>query len=133
MRSVARETVFKYLYSQLFNPSDEELFARLIKENALNDADKKFATELLEFVKLGENEYLDYIQKYSFGFKLNRVFSTDKCSLLIGMAELKNYPETDTPIIIDEAVKLSAKYSTEKSTDFVNGILARYAKEINRG
>ena len=32
MRSVARETVFKYLYSQLFNPSDEELFARLIKE-----------------------------------------------------------------------------------------------------
>ena len=49
------------------------------------------------------------------------------------MAELKNYPDTDTPIIIDEAVKLSSKYSTEKSTDFVNGILARYAKEINRG
>ena len=34
---------------------------------------------------------------------------------------------------IDEAVKLAAKFSTEKSTDFVNGILARYAKEINRG
>lgn len=133
MRSTARETVFKYLYSQLFNPSDGELFARLVKENGLNEGDYAFAKELLAFVNEGKEEYLEYIQKYSFGFKLNRVFSTDKCSLLIGMAELKNYPNTDVPIIIDEAVKLSAKFSTEKSTDFVNGILARYAKEINRG
>jgi transcription termination factor NusB len=48
------------------------------------------------------------------------------------MAELVSFPETDLPIIIDEAVKLCAKYSTERSTDFVNGILAKFAKTIGR-
>ena len=38
---------------------------------------------------------------------------------------LKNY-KTYTSDIIDE---IAAKYSTENSTDFVNGILAQYVKE----
>ena len=32
-------------------------------------------------------------------------------------------------IIIDETVNLVAKFSAENSTDFVNGIIAEYAKE----
>ena len=56
------------------------------------------------------------------------VFNTDKCAILIGMAELDNFPETPIPVVIDEAVKLSALYSTEKGTDFVNGILAEYVR-----
>lgn len=133
MRSAARETVFKFLYSQLFNQTDGELFARLKKEIGLNQTDCKFADELLSFIEKDKEYFLEFIQKNSFGFKINRIFSTDKCALLIGMAEMKNYPHTDLPIIIDEAVKLAAKFSTEKSTDFVNGILAKYAKELSRG
>lgn len=133
MRSAARETVFKFLYSQLFNQTDGELFAHLKKEIGLNQTDCKFADELLSFIEKDKEYFLEFIQKNSLGFKINRIFSTDKCSLLIGMAEMKNYPQTDLPIIIDEAVKLASKFSTEKSTDFVNGILAKYAKELNRG
>ena len=53
----------------------------------------------------------------------------DKCAILIGMAELENMVNTDVPVIIDEAVKLCAKFSAERSTDFVNGILAQYSRE----
>jgi transcription termination factor NusB len=49
------------------------------------------------------------------------------------MAELENMTETDVPVIIDEAVKIVSKFSAEKSTDFVNGILASYAKEVRNG
>jgi hypothetical protein len=45
MRSLARESVFKYLFSQLFNPNDEGLFTVLCKE--LNEDDKAFAKNLL--------------------------------------------------------------------------------------
>ncbi|MBQ8197625.1 MAG: hypothetical protein IJZ73_06170 [Clostridia bacterium] len=128
MRSLARETVFKFLYSQLFNPSDEGLFTVLAKE--LNDDDKSFAQNLIKIINENESEFLDKISQLSVGYKLNRIFATDKCALLIGMAELKGYPETAVAVVIDESVKLAAKYSTEKSTDFVNGILAEYAKEI---
>lgn len=125
MRSDAREAVFKFIFSQLFNPDDEGLFNVLCKD--LNEKDKKFATELLGFVLCGRDKYLKEISEKSIGYKLERLFAADKCALLIGMAELDNYT-TDTPVVVDEAVKLAAKYSTERSTDFVNGILAEYAK-----
>lgn len=133
MRSTAREVVFKFLYSQLFNQNDEGLFTLLKIDEKLSEKDGAFADELYAFVQKDIEEFNEFIKINSVSFKLNRVFLADKCSIFIGMAELKNYPNTDLPIIIDEAVKLSAKYSTEKSTDFVNGILAKYAKEINRG
>ena len=127
MRSLARETVFKYLFSRLFNPSDEGLFDVLAKD--LNDLDKDFARKLLDFVIDNEQKYLDAITRLSIGYKLNRVYNADKCALIIGMAELDNFPETPIPVVIDESVNIVAKYSTENSTDFVNGVLAEYAKE----
>lgn len=129
MRSFARETVFKFLFARLFNPSDEELFAVLLKDDRLNDADKTFAQELLDAVIFNEEKYLEIIDGLSDGFKLSRLFLPDKCALLIGLAELNNFKDTPEVVAIDEAVKLAAKYSTEKSTDFVNGVLARYVRE----
>lgn len=127
MRSKARETVFIYLFSRLFNPSDEGLFAVLKKD--LNSDDAEFATKLLDSVIEKEETYLEKISNLSVGYKLNRLYAADKCALLLGMAELDNFIETPTPVVIDEAVNIVSKYSTENSTDFVNGILAEYSKE----
>lgn len=132
MRSSARETVLQYLFSQFFNPTDEELFVVIQKNEKLNESDKLFSEQLLAFVTEGKDKYLKTIEELSEGFSLNRIFTIDKCALLIGMAELENCPETPTPVVIDEAVKLVAKYSAEKSTDFVNGILAEYSRTIRK-
>ena len=126
MRSYARECVYKYLFSKLFN-DNEGLFDVLTKD--LSNDDKSFATKLLNYVTQNEEKYLESICKLAQGYRLERVFNADKCALLIGMAELDNFTETPTPVIIDEAVKLVSIFSTEKSTDFVNGILAQYSKD----
>ncbi len=128
MRTYARESVFKYLFSRLFNPSDEGLFALLCKE--LNEEDKKFASDLLSAVDNGKDKYFARIEELSIGFKLNRLHSADKCAILLGMAELDNFRETPIAVVINEIVNMVAKYSTESSTGFVNGILAEFAKEI---
>lgn len=128
MRSVAREIVFEYLFSRLFNQKDEGLFAVLSKN--LNTDDKVFAENLLDFVLNSEEKYAEEITNLSKNFKYDRIFAADKCAINIGMAELDNFRETPKAVVIDEAVKLAAKFSTEKSTDFVNGILAEYAKNI---
>ncbi len=128
MRSVAREIVFEYLFSRLFNQKDEGLFAVLSKN--LNTEDKVFAENLLNFVLNSEEKYAEEITNLSKNFKYDRIFAADKCAINIGMAELDNFRETPKAVVIDEAVKLAAKFSTEKSTDFVNGILAEYAKNI---
>ena len=126
MRRQAREAVFKFIFSKLFNQNDEGLFNVVIKE--LNEEDKTFATSLLSAVEKDMDKNLDVISNLAIGYKLDRLFNTDKCALLIGIAELDNFPETPVAVVIDEAVSLSAKYSTEKSTDFVNGILSNYVR-----
>ena len=131
MRSTSREIVFKYIYSKLFNPDDEGLFAVML--SGLNDeADKEFALSLLKSVEENDGKYEEIISNISHNFRFNRLFKTDLCAMKIGMAELENFPDTPVPVAIDEAVKLAAKYSTEKSPDFVNGILAAYAKEVRK-
>ncbi len=130
MRTLAREIVFKYVFSTLFIKSDKELFDVLKSE--LNDNDKIFASKLLESIEINKDKFLTELEDIAVGYKVSRLYNTDKCALLVGMAELVSFPETDLPIIIDEAVKLCAKYSTERSTDFVNGILAKFAKTIGR-
>ena len=127
MRSLARESVFMYIFSRLFNPSDEGLFTVLIKD--LNDSDKQFASELLSAVDCDEKKYLKAVEELVRGYKLNRIYNVDKCVIIMAMAEMDKFPDTPIPVIIDEAVNLVAKYSTENSTDFVNGVLAEYAKE----
>ena len=127
MRSLSRETVFKYLFSQLFNPDDEGLFDVMCKQ--LNDSDKQFAESLLSATMNGKEKYLQSVEKLVKGYKINRLYNVDKCILIMGMAELDNFTETPVPVVIDEAVNLVAKYSTENSTDFVNGVLAEYVKE----
>ena len=124
MRRQSREMVFKYIFSKLFNCENEGLFDVLSFE--LNDNDKAFAKDLLAVVEKDKDKNLKIIEEYLIGFKLDRISKVDKCALLIGMAELDNFIETPTAVVIDEAVSLCAKYSTEKSTDFVNGVLARY-------
>ena len=126
MRSQARESVFKYIFSRLFNPSDEGLFAVLCKD--LNDSDKAFAQELLTAIDGNYDKYLSSIEKLVIGYKLERIHAADKCALIIGMAEFDSFKQTPTAVIIDEAVNLVAKFSTENSTDFVNGVLAEYVK-----
>ena len=129
MRRQAREVVFQYIFSKLFNFNDEGLFDVLIKD--FNDDDRDFSKKLLNFVENDREKNLSLIGQLSIGFKLDRLLNTDKCALLIGMAELDNFPDTPIAVVIDEAVSLSAKFSTEKSTDFVNGVLSKYVRSKN--
>ena len=94
----------------------------------LNGEDKKFAEDLLNAVENNRERYENTLDDLSKNFRIDRIFAADKCAVFIGMAELDAFNDTPKAVVIDEAVKLSAKFSTEKSTDFVNGILAEYSK-----
>lgn len=72
MRSLARESVFKYIFSRLFNPGDEGLFVVLC--NDLKEDDKIFATKLLTTLLENEQEYLNRLQDLSIGFDIDRIF-----------------------------------------------------------
>ena len=128
MRSVAREVVFKFIFSKLFNSETEGLFNALLKNSELTESDKDFAYDLLDFIEKDYSKYEEIFNDLTLKFHSSRIFPADKCACILGMAEFDNYSETPKPVIINEAVNLASKYSTEKSTDFVNGILAEYTR-----
>lgn len=130
MRSLARECVLKYLFAKFFNPGDEELFAVLLKDEKLTKDDCDFAVKLLDLIEKNQDDYFKKIEEKVESFSFNRIFAIDKLCICIGLCELENFKETPVPVIVDEAVKLSVKYSTEKSPDFVNGVLSKFVSEI---
>lgn len=127
MRTLVRETVFKTLFTKLFNSYDEELFELSIKDFTLDD--KEFAKKLYKNVKDNFERAIKVIDEYSIGFKSDRIYNVDKCLLVLGITELDYFPETSSAIIINEIVNLASKYSTENSMNFINGILGKYAKD----
>ena len=48
---------------------------------------------------------------------------------MLAIYEIKFLKETPEKVIINEAVELSKKYSTDKSYSFINGVLAKVLKD----
>ena len=65
------------------------------------------------------------IQQYSKGWDIERLFKIDKDILRIAITELVYIKDAPHKVIIDEALELAKKYSTDDSPSFINGILAR--------
>jgi len=131
MRKDAREAVYKIVYAYNFTGEfDDDFKNQLFEESNLSDDDKVFATRLLDTIKIHYDEITGVISDLALNYMLERVYSTDKCALIIGLTEMKYFDDVPNIVAIDEALSLCKKYSTEKSLGFVNGIFARYKTMI---
>lgn len=63
------------------------------------------------------------------GWTLERLPTIDRLLLEMGTFELRCRPQTPAAVVINEAVELAKKFSTEDSNRFVNGVLNAVAKE----
>ena len=73
------------------------------------------------------------IQKYSNGWDINRLVKMDKDILRIAIIELLYINEAPMKVVVDEALELAKKYSTDDSSAFINGILAKVIMENGIG
>lgn len=78
---------------------------------------------------LEHKEQLDHeIESASEHWSVARMPVIDRSILRLGLFELRHTPETPTPVVVSEAVRLAKTYSTERSGSFVNGVLASLAR-----
>lgn len=106
------------------------------------------ALEIAEFATLeSSNEVKDYtitiaekfkensvdvdanIQKFAKGWDIERLVKMDKDILRIAIVELLYIKDAPMKVIVDEALELAKKYSTDESSSFINGILAKVIVE----
>ena len=84
--------------------------------------------ELIGGVNVHYDEILDIIKNNTIGYELERIYKVDLAILVLAVYELKFSNSTPNSVVINEAVELSKKYSTDKSYSFINGVLAKVVK-----
>ncbi len=100
-------------------------FATLESQNDV----KNYAVAIAE--KFKENfEHVDsQIQKFAKGWDIQRLVKMDKDILRIAIIELLYLKDAPMKVVVDEALELAKKYSTDESSSFINGILAKVIVE----
>ena len=64
------------------------------------------------------------IAAHAKGWTLQRMPAIDRNVLRVGAFELLGRPEVPVAVVLDEAVELAKRFSTDDSGRFVNGVLA---------
>lgn len=125
MRTQARETLFKLIYSSQFSDEvDQGLKNALYKAEALTEDDKNYCERLLGIMEEHSAELINLIDKNSISFPENRIFPSDKAILLIALSEILYCDDIPDKVSMNEAANVASKYSSEKSASFITGILS---------
>ncbi len=126
MRNAAREAALNMIFAQQFNTDCfDALKKKVFKQFKLEkEEDARFAEDLMAAVEKNRTELIEGIENACHHYKESRINPMDKSILLIAMAEILYFDEIPPVVSVSEATGLARKYSTEKSADFVNGVLS---------
>lgn len=125
-RKQSREEIFKLVF--------EYAMTKEIDETALNESvstfveDSKYIKNVYNGVIEHFDELSELIGSFSTGFAIDRIYKIDLAILLVALYEIKYVDDIPANVSINEALNLSKIYSTDKSSGFINGILANFVK-----
>ncbi|UPT75106.1 MAG: transcription antitermination factor NusB [Elusimicrobiota bacterium] len=125
-RRLGREIALQALYvADVARLSGADAFAIVTRrEDAEADAETLAFAGELALGTLEKVEALDAtIAERAANWSMARMAAVDRNVLRLAAYELGARPDTPVGVIIDEAIEIVRKYSTEEATRFVNGIL----------
>ncbi len=128
-RTIAREIAYRVLFSENFSKLDsiKEAIINALDGQVISNEDLNFIESTVNGVITHEAELKEIIKQNTTKFALDRVVLTDLTALLLATYELK-YTDTPHKVIINEAINLVKKFSSEKSYSFVNSVLRKISQ-----
>ena len=132
-RQKSREKAMEVLFSmELSKNSYEETLENFIEdyEMDLNTIDIDYIKNIIKVV----TDNLEVIDEKIVGslvnWKLDRISKVNLTILRLAVAEMMFVEDVPGSVAINEAVELTKKYSDEKSSSFVNGVLDKVLKSL---
>jgi N utilization substance protein B len=94
------------------------------------EATRDFANQLFEGAANNVADLDRLIATYAHNWQLERVAAIDRAILRLAMHELR---AGDTPpkVVLNEAIEMAKKFSSEDAGSFVNGVLDTFRKAQN--
>ena len=131
-RRKARELALQMLYQHDLSGNAPETIVTTFEELQKSKPNtREFAVKIF----LGTVEHMARIDEMltaqADNWRLSRMAAVDRNIIRMSIYEFLH--ETDTPklVIIDEAIEIAKKFGTQKSSQFINGILDGILKRYN--
>lgn len=121
-----REILVQAVYQFLFNNQDtSEIYDQFVKEHQNKKINFDILNSKLRSIELNSEKINQAIDKTD--FDISKIDLIDKAILYIAFEEII-FGELDHPVVIDEAIRLSKKFSNPDSFKFLNAIIDKYIK-----
>ena len=133
-RKVDREICYQMLFSTLFLNNEEQDFNEKLSiatEEELSEESKNYIKTTFTGVVEKRDELEKIIEKHLKGYTLAGLYKTDLVGLLLAVYELKFNTDIPQKVVVNEIVEICKKFSSPKSSQFVNGVLASILKDMN--
>ena len=129
-RRKAREIVLQSLYEAEFS----ELSSEMILENQTSRRSSssetvEYARELFSMTLANIDALDEKIASALKNWELGRISLVDKNILRFALSEILYFPQVPSKVIINEAIEIAHKYSSQDAGKFVNGILDRFVRK----
>lgn len=129
-RTEEREQAFVIVFEKAFNNDVEidDLISYAKEVEVFSDS--LFSESLARSVFENITPIDDVIEKYSIGWKKDRLPKVSLSILRIALCEIMYVDSIPDSVSVNEAVELAKKYATESDASFINGILGSYLRGI---
>jgi len=97
-----------------------------------DEEDREFAKELIRKSIINHDELRALIREHSKNWDVERIAFMDILIMQLAITEFLYFPTIPTKVSLNEYIELSKYYSTEKSRNFINGILDKTLKDLKR-
>jgi N utilization substance protein B len=95
-----------------------------------DEEDRNFAKDLIRKSIINHDELQAMIKEHSKNWDVERIAFMDILIMQLAITEFMYFPSIPTKVTLNEYIELSKYYSTEKSRNFINGILDKTLKEL---
>ena len=133
-RRKARELALQMLFQLDMSSNQPDAIIATFEELQKSKANtREFATKIFR----GTIEHMpaidEMIQNQAENWRLSRMAAVDRNIIRMSVYEFLHEDDTPKLVIIDEAIEIAKKYGTQKSSQFINGILDGILKRYNLG
>jgi N utilization substance protein B len=130
-RTRARELTMQALYQlDVQGPDAFELLEEFFKEADEDDFVRTLASEWIKGTWENLQQCDEPIIASTIKWQFSRLSPVDKSILRLAVYQLKFCPDIPPKVVINEAIELAKKFSTDKSPAFVNGVLDAILKKM---
>ena len=131
LRKKSREFAMQMLFQwDMSQQEPAKLEAKFWRSAKAADSTRDFANKLFEGAVKHVGVLDALIVEHSANWRLERMALIDRAVLRLAIFELRAR-ETPSKVVLNEAVDLAKKFSSEQSGAFVNGILDAVSKALN--